>query len=141
MSYFIKNILKYKEFFLLLLALQLSSFGSAQNLKKFNWTPLFDDSYIDNSKLMGDRVYGFKVTTMTTYEEISSAQMFGLSEINEYNIDCNRATIQYLKSTWFDKPMAKGIITHVDATPVKPHSIKNSLNGTFERKLFIHICS
>jgi hypothetical protein len=129
-----------KTFHILLLALAVIQVH-AQDFAKFNWTPMgFQDSYIDFSKLNGDKLYGFKLYTLTNYESISSAQMFGLAEVNEYKINCNQGTVQNLKNTWFEKPFAKGKTVKVFSQKSTPVKITDMLDGVFERDLFRFIC-
>ena len=124
---------------LILLIFAVQSF--AQDYSKFNWSRLdFDpNAYIDHSKMTGDKLSGFKVVTLNSYDSISSAQMFGLSEIDEIEINCQKATMRDLKITWTEKQMGKGKITHKEG-PFEKYSIRNLLDGTFQRNLFAYIC-
>lgn len=113
----------------------------AQDFAKFNWSRLdFDpDAYIDHSKMTGDKLVGFKVVTLNSYDSISSAQMFGLSEITEMEINCQKGTMRDLRITWTEKSMGKGKITNKDG-PFEKYAIRNLLEGSFQRKLFTYIC-
>lgn len=114
----------------------------SQSLATYNWTPLpFHGGYIDLSRLDGDKVSGFKVVTLLSFDQISSAQMWGLSDVSELKIDCSRGTFQYLKTSWTEKKMARGAVTKVFNAPQKnPVSIRDVMDGTFERDLFKYIC-
>ncbi len=129
-----------KIFFSFLLFTSAPSFS--QNYASYNWTPLpFHGAYVDLSRLEGDKVHGFKVTVLSSFEEISSAQMWGLSSIDEMKFDCNKGYFQYLKTTWTEKPMARGKLTKVFNSPQKNStSIREVLDGTLERDLFKYLC-
>ena len=111
--------------------------------EKYKWSPLpFHDSYIDNEKLSGNKADGFKVTTLSSYKEINSAEMWGLSEISEYQIDCNKATFHELKTIWTENEMGKGKITKVFKLIQKnPGSIKKVVEGAFQRDLYNYVCN
>lgn len=119
-----------------------SATAFSQNYSGYNWTSLpVHSAYIDLSRLEGDKVFGFKATVLLSFDEISSAQMWGLSSIDEIKIDCNKGSFQYLKSTWTEKPMARGKIAKVFNSPQKnPKSIRDVLDGSFERDLFKYLC-
>lgn len=126
----------------LLLVLISANVAIANGAEKYTWTALpFHDSYIDNTKTTGTKSDGFRVVTMTSYKEISSAQMWGLSEISEHRIDCNKTTIQDLKTTWTEKEMGKGRIVKIFSDAVPPASVKKILEGVFERDLYSFVCS
>lgn len=129
-----------KILFGVLLFISTSSFS--QNYTGYNWTPLpFHGAFVDLSRLEGDKVYGFKVTVLSSFEEISSAQMWGLSSIDEIKFDCNKGSFQYLKTTWTEKQMARGKVAKVFNSPQKNStSIRDVLDGTFERDLFKYLC-
>lgn len=118
----------------------ITSFG--QNYASYNWTPLpSNGAFVDLSRLEGDKIHGFKVTVLSSFEEISSAQMWGLSSIDEMKFDCNKGSFQYLKTTWTEKPMARGKVVKVFNAPQKNStSIRDVLDGTFERELFKYLC-
>jgi hypothetical protein len=114
----------------------------AQESSRFNWSPMFGNSYTDHSKLTGDKISGFKVVTLTSYDSISSAQMFGLSEISEIQINCAKGTLQYLKVIWTEKQMGRGKVQQMVDRPQKnPVSIRNLVDETFERQVFRLTCS
>jgi hypothetical protein len=115
---------------------------SVDDYSSYNWSrlPFDSNSFIDNSRMTGDKSTAFKVITMTSYKEISSAQMWGLSEISEIAIDCQNAAMQDLKIAWTEKEMGKGKIAHLEG-PLPSFSVKNVIDGTFERNLFRFICS
>jgi hypothetical protein len=119
-----------------------STTAFSQNYAGYNWTPLpFHGAFIDLSRLEGDKVFGFKVIVLLSFDEISSAQMWGLSSIDEIKIDCNKGSFQYLKSTWTEKPMARGKVAKVFNSPQKSStSIREVLDGTIERDLFKYLC-
>jgi hypothetical protein len=135
----IKNFLA-----VLLTLLSLSAYG--QNLARYNWTRLpisvGADAYIDLTKLEGDKVFGFKVVTLLSFDQISSAQMWGLSDVSELSVNCSKGTFQYLKTTWTEKQMAAGKIEKVFNAPQKtPTRITDILDGTYERRLFRYLCA
>lgn len=118
----------------------------SQNLAKYNWTPLpFSvgaNAYIDLTRLDGDKVSGFRVVTLLSFEEITSAQMWGLSAVEELSINCSKGTFQYLKTTWTDRKMAAGKVEKVFNAPQKtPTRITDVMDGTFARRLFRYLCA
>ena len=131
--------MKLNKYFFLILLIATHSF--AQNFSNFNWSrlPFDSDAYVDFVTIKGDQVFGFKVFTLYEYESISSAQMWGLSEITEFEINCQKGTIQVIKNFWTEKKMGKGRITNSGGPFPKSHVTKY-LDGTFQRKLFTHMC-
>jgi hypothetical protein len=74
----------------------------------FGWINIGDDTYIDQS-FIRDIGKGVKrVKVLTDYKEITSAQMFGLSELSELDLDCSNKLVRYLSETWYSKNKLQG---------------------------------
>jgi len=131
--------MKLNKYFFLVLLITTQSF--AQNFSKFNWSrlPFDSDAYIDFTEIKGDKVFGFKVITLYDFESITSAQMWGLSNINQLELDCQKGTIRMIKDIWTEKRMGKGKITYSEG-PFQKVSVKEFFEGTFERKIFVYLC-
>ena len=112
------------------------------NYASLNWSrlPFDQNSFIANSQITGDKAFGFQVITMNNFKEITSAQMWGLSEISEISINCQNATMQDLKVIWTENQMGAGKITFSEG-PFNITSIRNQIDGTFHRELFKYICN
>lgn len=130
----------------LLVALH-AGLASAQDFSRFNWSRVqltpgtASESFIDYSRISGDRVFGMRAWVMVVYEGITSAQMWGLSEISEVEVNCSKGTYRELKTIWTDGrygqgPTAKTFMTANSA----PIPITRMLDGTFQRSLFSHLC-
>ena len=130
-----------KKYLLVFFILLFPSLILAEDYSRFNWSrvPFDSNAFIDYSKISGDKVHGFKVLTLYTYEEISSAQMWGLSEVQLIEINCQNATMRNLKYIWTEGSMGRGKVTYVGG-PSKTFSIMKVLDGTFERNIFKFIC-
>lgn len=118
-----------------------SALSNAVDYSKYDWskTPFDKYSYIDHSKESGDRITGIKVVTMVTFDQISSAQMWGLSLIEENLINCRNRTIQSLKTVWTERKMGRGNVTKTfGAGPVS--SVGKNFEYSFEGNLFNYIC-
>lgn len=130
----------------LLMALH-AGLASGQDVSRYNWSRVAltagngIESFIDYSRISGDRVFGMRAWVMVVYEEISSAQMWGLSEISEVEVNCAKGTLRYLKTIWTNGRYGKGPTakTFMTANSV-PAPITRWLDGTFERSLFVHLC-
>ena len=119
-----------------------STLSNAIDYSKYDWSKTsFDNySYIDHSKESGDRVVGIKVVTLITFDQISSAQMWGLSVIDENLINCRKRTIQSLKTVWTERKMGRGHVTKsFGAGPIS--SVGKNFDSTFEGNLFNYICN
>jgi hypothetical protein len=95
--------MKIKNYILLgMLVLPITSFAELHKIG--------DDSYINTflTKDIGNGV--IRVNVLTSYDEITSAQMFGLSEEENIDINCNAQLVRYLDSQWFSGKMGKGKI-------------------------------
>lgn len=78
---------------------------------------------------------------MVVFEEISSAQMWGLSEIKEVEVNCSKGTYRELKTVWTEGRYGKGQKTKTFmAANSAPTPITRILEGTFPRSLFTHLC-
>ena len=113
----------------------------AVDYSSYNWSrlPFDSESFIDHSRMSGDKVYGFKVTVLSSYDSISSAQMWGLSEVAEIAVNCQNGTLQYLKTVWTERQMGRGKITHTEG-PYQSFPVRNVLDGTLQRGLFKYMC-
>ena len=84
----------------------------------------------------------FRVVTLLSFEEITSAQMWGLSAVEELPINCSKGTFQYQKTTWTERKMAAGKVEKVFNAPQKtPTRITDVMDGTFARRLFRYLCA
>lgn len=114
-----------------------------QNFSEFNWSPIefYEEAYIDYTRIKGDKIKGFTLPIMVVYESISSAQMWGLSEIDLIRINCAKGHFQYLNTVWTEEQYGMGKIEYAEEhTNNKPTSILKLLDESFERKLFNHVC-
>jgi hypothetical protein len=92
------------RFVLLVAALLFNSGASAK------WVKFSDWSYVDWDSRKAIGFEQVALTTMTTYQEISSAQMFGLSEIEYLAFDCLKSRYKFNGSVWYSGRMAQGRI-------------------------------
>lgn len=67
------------------IAVMAFTYGSAAHA---SWINVYDDVYIDLSSKGTMGLYQVKINVLQDYEEISSAMMFGLSEVDQAIFDC-----------------------------------------------------
>jgi hypothetical protein len=58
--------------------------------------------------MIGDKERGFTVPILSSYDEITSAQMWGLSNISTVSIRCLQGSMQFLNDTWTENRMGSG---------------------------------
>lgn len=94
------------------------------------WENISYDQYINGKSLsVSTSSYDLKsVDIMQTYQRISSAMMFGKSEIDRVYFDCAHSRFQSLKTTWFENQMATGKVTRTLGSgswgPIPPYAIQ-----------------
>ena len=72
---------------------------------------------------------------------ITSAQMWGLSNISEVEVHCSKGTLRYLKTVWTEGRFGKGAITKTFVTANSaPIPITRFHDGSVQRALFAHLC-
>ena len=101
-----------------------------------SWINVYDDVYIDlrSKGTMGlDQV---TINVLLDYEEISSAMMFGLSEVDRAIFDCRNSKYQSNGITWYNGRMGKG----GTAKKFGPSKGWNSIPYHYI-KLFAHVCA
>lgn len=121
--------------------------ASAQDFSRYNWSRVQltggggIENFIDYSRLSGDTTFGMRAWVMHSFEDITSAQMWGLSEISEVEVQCAKGTFRYLRSVWTEGRFGKGATAKTFVmTNSAPVPITRLLDGTFERALFKHLC-
>jgi hypothetical protein len=93
----------------------LSTLAFANSSFANNWIPISANcsgacTYIDKTRIKKDRGI-VQVVALTDYASISSAQMFGLSEINELSINCIKKEFQNTQIIWYERNMGMGKVT------------------------------
>ncbi len=88
----------------------------AENAPQYHWR-LFEDggsdnkTYIDNSTKRQGSAFGTEqIVVLQDYKEISSAMMFGLSEIEIAEFDCIKSKFRSRSDTWFEQKMGEGTV-------------------------------
>ncbi len=82
------------------------------NQNRVVWKNVDLGQYINLKSIRDEKELGTRsVTLLQSYESISSAMMFGLSEMETVLFDCNRSRYRELQSKWFESKMATGRIT------------------------------
>jgi hypothetical protein len=62
----------------------------------------------------GITTYVNRVTVLSDWNAISSAQMWGLSLVEDYEFDCDHTTFRETALAWFEGNMATGRVTRVE---------------------------
>jgi len=86
------------KFFLIAVILFISQITNAQNYSSYRWTKLsvpYSNFYVDWSRKIGDKERGFTVPILNSYDEITSAQMWGLSNVSTVSIRCLQGSMQF----------------------------------------------
>jgi hypothetical protein len=61
-----------------------------------------------------DTTYSNHVTVLSDWDRISSALMWGLPEVEDYEFNCDHKTFREPALAWFEGNMATGRVTHVE---------------------------
>lgn len=82
------------------------------NQDRVVWQNVDVGQFINPKSIRDEKEYGNRsVTLLQSYESISSAMMFGLSEVETVIFDCNRSRYRELQGKWFDSKMGTGRVT------------------------------
>ena len=100
------------------------------------WRSIGEDMYVDSGPKLPAPFGKARVRVLNSYREITSAQMFGLSEVEEVEFDCINSKYVSLADRWFSEKMATGKVTKIDTHKGKPAPIPS-----FYIKLFASVCS
>jgi len=120
------------------------SFNSyAEDYSSYNWTKLsipYTNTYVDWTRSRGDKEHGFSVPILQSYNEITSAQMWGLSNISVVSIRCLKGSMQFLNDTWTENRMGRGrVIKNFGSSPVIYPQTKG-YEDSWQRNLFNILC-
>ncbi len=94
------------------------------------WDNVSYDQYMNGKSLsVAVNNYDLKsIELMQSYQRITSAMMFGKSEIDRVAFDCAHSRFQSLKTTWYEEQMATGRVIKVlgpgPAGPIPPYAIQ-----------------
>lgn len=79
------------------------------------WENVSYDQYMNSKSLSvaADNRDLKSIDVMQTYQRITSAMMFGKSEIDKVAFDCAHSRFQSLRTTWYEDQMATGRVTKV----------------------------
>jgi hypothetical protein len=123
--------------------LSMPQIANAQDYSSYSWTKLsipYSNTYVDWTKIRGDKERGFMVPILNSYDEITSAQMWGLSEISNVSIGCLQGSMQFLNTTWTESRMGRGrVMKTFTASPVIYPQTKN-YEYSYPRNLFNNLC-
>lgn len=121
--------------------------ASAQDFSRYNWSRvqltegIASDDFIDFSRLSGDRNFTMRAWVMSVHQDITSARMWGLSDISEVEVQCTKGRIRFLKTIWTEDRFGLGPTTKIFTTPnSEPISINGLRQGSYHRALFTHLC-
>jgi hypothetical protein len=81
------------------------------NRKQVKWVQFDRDLHIDPFSRAEYSVFRTGITTLTNYESISSAQMFGLSEVETVIFDCQESKMSSNGTKWYQGQFAAGKLT------------------------------
>jgi hypothetical protein len=130
----------------LLVALH-AGLASAQDFSRFNWSRVqltpgtASESFIDYSRVSGDRNAAMRAWVMSVHQDITSARMWGLSDISEVEVQCIKGTVRLLSTFWTENQFGRGAITKYFMTPnAAPVSIVRLRDGDYHRALFNNLC-
>ncbi|MBV1701039.1 MAG: hypothetical protein KGQ46_04375 [Hyphomicrobiales bacterium] len=106
-----------------------------------DWQKFGDDCSNDyctyiNSSARSDNGIVHNIGILDDYSSISSAQMWGLSEVETISFDCDQSRIRFGTNVWYEKRMARGKIVKI--FPPNKKWIPIPYNY---RKLFAKICT
>ena len=87
------------------IAVMAFTYGSAAHA---SWINVYDDVYIDLSSKGTMGLDQVTINVLQDYEEISSAMMFGLSEVDRAIFDCRNSKYKSNGITWYNGRMGKG---------------------------------
>lgn len=126
-----------------LAALSMPQIVNAQDYSTYSWTKLsvpYSNTYVDWTKIRGDKDRVFIVPVLDSYDEITSAQMWGLSAISTVSIGCLQGSMQFLNLTWTENRMGRGrVMKTFSAGPVMYPQSKG-FEYSYQRNLFNTLC-
>lgn len=94
-----------------------------------SWQKFDENSYIDSSTKQSISFGNIKLSVLHDYEEITSAMMFGLSEKEDAEFDCNNSQYTSLGDVWYEGRMGQGKVAKRFSasnkwSPIPPYYIK-----------------
>lgn len=126
-----------------MIVLSMPQIANAQDYSSYSWTKLsipYNNTYVDWTRIRGDKENGFTVPILSSYDEITSAQMWGLSEISSVSIGCLQGNMQYLSTAWTENRMGRGRVTKTFKGGPVMYPQKKVYDYSFERQLFNSLC-
>lgn len=79
--------------------------------RQVEWVQFDGDLYIDPMSRAEYDVFRTGIKTLTNYESISSAMMFGLSEVETIIFDCQKSRMLSNGTAWYEEKFAAGALT------------------------------
>ena len=90
---------------------------SAQR-RQVQWVQFDGDLYIDPFSKAEYSVFRTGITTLTNFDSVSSAQMFGLSEVETIIFDCQESKMSSAGTKWYEGKFATGGLTKEFPAPL-----------------------
>ena len=135
--------MKNLKLFLIAAILFISQIANAQNYSSYRWTMLsvpYSNYYVDWTRMIGDKERGFTVPILSSYDEITSAQMWGLSNISNVSVRCLQGSMQFLNDTWTENRMGSGRVMKTFGSGPVIYPQKKGFEDSWERNLFNVLC-
>ena len=124
-------------------ALSILQIANAQDYSSYRWTKLsipYSNTFVDWTRINGDKERGFTVPILDSYDEITSAQMWGLSAISTVSIRCLQGSMQELNLTWTENRMGKGRVMKTFGSSPVMYPQKKGFEDSYQRNLFNALC-